>query len=206
MRKKLGITFISIGTALLIAALSLLIYNNIQSENAKSKANEILEGIEKIQEANEKATQETSDGDKEDSSQEETEPTIVYDGITYLGSISIPVLDIEIPLTADYQESYMDFAACRYAGKRSENNLVICAHNYRTYFGKIGSLQTDDVIVFKAADGEIYQYKVTEIITINGYAVDAMLSDSENWDLTLFTCDYAGTSRVTIRAVSIDSD
>lgn len=50
---------------------------------------------------------------------------------------------------------------------------------------------------FTAVSGDVYEYEVEKVETLNPYAVDEMLSG--DWDLTLFTCTYGGRKRVTVR-------
>ena len=90
---------------------------------------------------------------------------------------------------------------CRYSGSAQTNDLIIAAHNYHSHFGRIGELRTGDEIVFTDAGGSVFRYKVSFMEVIEGQDVEQMFSgQSEDWDLTLFTCTLSGQSRVTIRA------
>ena len=55
---------------------------------------------------------------------------------------------------------------------------------------------------FTAVSGDVYEYEVEKVETLNPYAVDEMLSG--DWDLTLFTCTIGGQTRVTIRLERVE--
>ena len=51
--------------------------------------------------------------------------------------------------------------------------------------------------------GMTYTYTVSEIELVNGYDVEQM-KQNDGWDLTLFTCNYSGRQRITLRCVRTD--
>lgn len=219
MKKKLGISLIILGAVLLAAALSLVIYNKVQDYRYGKAAKEVLSGLEEVIPNIGGNRTDDAGGSQTGGSvlpgpvispsgilgeyeiQEEEETTVEYDGISYLGVVYIPSMDRELPVTAEYVYTNMRFAACRYSGKVSTGDLIICAHNNNTFFRGIANLNTGDSIIFTDASGNIFYYEVIAIDTINGYDIERMKSGSEEWDITLFSCTYGGASRVTVRAV-----
>ena len=91
----------------------------------------------------------------------------------------------------------MKISPCRYTGSVYLNNMVICAHNYESHFGKLKELNVGDAVYFTDMDGNEFCFQVKEIDTLDYDAVDEMVSG--DWDLTLFTCTIGGGSRVTVR-------
>ncbi|MBR0516463.1 MAG: sortase, partial [Eubacterium sp.] len=70
-----------------------------------------------------------------------------------------------------------------------------------SHFGKIDDLVSGDQIVFTNTLGKKYIYTVAYTEVIDGEDITQMFSgQSEEWDLTLFTCTLSGKSRVTVRA------
>lgn len=137
-----------------------------------------------------------------DSSAEQTETVVYYvNDIAYMGILYIPKLGLELPVVSDWSYPGLKAAPCRYTGSAEEGNLVIAAHNYRCHFGRISELDSGDEIIFTDGNGTEYRYSVVQSEIIGGKNAAAMLSDPENWDITLFTCTYSGASRVTVRAV-----
>ncbi|MCD8328168.1 MAG: sortase [Ruminococcus sp.] len=200
MTNKLGKCFILVGAVLLIAALSLVLFNKYQSDSAYDKAQSILSELQ------EKMPSETIDStDSKALEQIELEqgyvPTIEVDGNEYLGVIYIPSIDTELPVIKDWSNDNLDIAPCRYYGSVAENNLIIAAHNYATYFDKVENLVPGDIVIFVTADGIKYEYEVSTTELIGGGNPARMKSDFDSWDLTLFTCTWSGRSRVTIRCV-----
>lgn len=125
---------------------------------------------------------------------------VVVDGARYLGSMSVPVLGLELPVYAEWSDVDAQSAPCRYAGSLATGALVIGAHNYDQHFGGISRLAKGDVVVITDANAAEHRYTVAETDILPPDAVDEMKSDA--WDLTLFTCTYGGANRVTVRCVA----
>lgn len=121
----------------------------------------------------------------------------VYDGQAYLGMLTIPELDLTLPVNQRWNYPALETSPCRYAGSPSTNDFVICAHNYSSHFGKIGSLATGSDILFTDVMSNVYQYEVKKTEILKPYDVASMVSS--DYDLTLFTCTYGGWSRITVR-------
>jgi len=199
-----------LGTALLMSALFLVIHNVLEDRSGGEEAREILDVLkDEIPEYTEPETMQLSENyDLYAEYEEETIPTMEYleiDGNVYIGYISIPALEIELPVLSEWSYPNLKISPCRYVGNLYENNLIICAHNYQTHFGRINGLHTNDIIIFTDMSGKSHDFAVTEIVQLPGTAVEDMkFGDAENWDLTLFTCTLSGQSRVTVRAVKSD--
>lgn len=209
MKKIRGWYWIMIGAMLLIAALLLVLYNIQQDYRGAETAQEILPALQA------KMTTTVSEEDRQVLSLEEDwleeyteelppeEVLIEVDGKTYIGTISIPSLGIELPVLSAWSYSNLKLAPCRYAGTIVEGNLILAAHNYRSHFGKIGNLNSGDLLYLTDGSGVLHTYEVVQTELIAGHDVPAMESNAEDWDLTLFTCTMSGRNRVTVRAVEL---
>ena len=124
-------------------------------------------------------------------------PLKTVDGNDYIGVISIPSINIELPIISEWSYPRLKAAPCRYCGTLYQRNLVICAHNYRRHFGHIKDLRIGDSVFFTDMDGFVFRYKVTEVLTLDPMAIEEMRTG--DWDLTLFTCTLGGRTRVTVR-------
>ncbi len=199
------------GTALLLSALFLVIHNVLEDRNSGEQAVKILNELkDEIQEYTEPVTT-MPIAENYDLFAEYEEPTapemetVEIDGNVYIGYISIPAIDIELPVLQNWSYPNLKIAPCRYVGNIYENDLIICAHNYTTHFGKIGNLHTDDEIILTDVSGKEWHYSVVNIEQLPGTAVeDIKFGNADDWDLTLFTCTLGGQSRVTVRAVRIE--
>lgn len=193
--------FIIVGTVLLLAALSLVLWNKHESDAAYEKAQSALADLK-----NKMPSATVDRKDSLDLIEEEKGyvPTIEVDGKKYLGVVYIPSIDTELPVINEWNYDNLAVAPCRYYGSIAENNLIIAAHNYATFFDKIQNLNPGDIIIFVTAAGIKYEYEVSTTEIIDGGNPARMKSDFDSWDLTLFTCTWSGYSRVTIRAVLRD--
>ena len=132
-----------------------------------------------------------------DQTAEVSMPYIEVENEACIGVISIPAIDIAVPVNNDCTSAALKKMPCRYVGDVQGNSLVIAAHNYQRHFGRISLLQAGDEVVFTDVDGQEYRYEVTGTEILGAYDVEKMVTG--DWDLTLFTCTYGGQKRVTVR-------
>lgn len=128
-------------------------------------------------------------------------PEKEYDGRSYVGVVAIPALNVELPVLADWSRSGAKIAPCRYSGTAYLDNLVICAHNYSSHFGRLNTLKTGELVYFTDMDGNLFTYEVVSFEILQPNQIEEMCD--EQWDLTLFTCTLGGRTRFTIRCEKI---
>lgn len=196
MRKMFGTCFLLLGIFCLTGAAGLFLYNQHENNQAEIMTERLLPELEEAIETQKNDFLPETDSTKTDN----TESGVTIDGRTYLGYLSIPTLDLSLPVLRDWNFDSLKIAPCRYFGSLEEGGLVIAAHNYKRHFGLLSSLEPGDTIQLTDTDGIVHHYEVREVTVLQPEDVDEMISGS--WDLTLFTCTYGGKSRVTIRCIS----
>lgn len=67
-------------------------------------------------------------------------PVKTINGRDYIGVLSIPSLELELPVISQWDYPALKVAPCRYSGSLYQDNLIICAHNYASHFGKLKEL------------------------------------------------------------------
>ena len=191
------------GTALILAALSLLLYNRRQISEAEQASMDLLPQIleaieEKTQTGELPQTYEQPVGTPieflDPSAFKMTE--VVIGGYAYIGYLSIPDLNLELPVMGDWDYTRLRKAPCRYSGSVRGEDLVIMAHNYTTHFGRLAELAEGASVIFTDMDGVKTKYQVVAQDVLAPTAVEEMTAG--DFDLTLFTCTYGGQSRVTV--------
>lgn len=198
MKNKKWNIFIITGLLLIAAALCLTIYNIWDEQRADKASENALKGVE-----SHLSDKIINDIDSVLNIPEYVlnpdmeMPIISVDGNDYIGILSIPSIDIELPVMSDWSYKKLKIAPCRYAGSVYKNNIVIAAHNYNRHFGKIQELQIGSLVSFKDSNGNMFDYKVVEMEILQPTAVEEMKTG--DWDLTLFTCTLGGRTRVTVR-------
>ena len=215
MRKTVRICCFITGAVLLLSALFLVIYNRAEDKKSGETASSVLENLKReIPEyvPENGAVPGTMPAAEDYDLFEEYEsagadepvsdmPTVTLDNYAYIGYISIPRLQIELPVLAAWSYPNLKISPCVYKGSLNTGDLIICAHNYNSHFGQIKTLHNDDEIILTDADGVPHRYTVFNIEELPGTAVAEMeFGDADTWDLTLFTCTLSGQSRVTVRA------
>lgn len=209
--KKTGIVFVTIGTVLILSALLLFFYNQNEDERAGQEAQTILNDVQAAINQRETEKPEPSTVPTVSTEPEETEPSeltvVMIDGYEYIGYLSIPDLELELPVMADWDYERLKLAPCRQFGSTRTDDLVIAAHNYKRHFGALGQLTLGARIYFTDMDGNAVSYLVEKSATIDPKAVDAV--QNSGYDLVLYTCTYGGSNRVAVfcnREASVQTD
>ena len=202
MRKGFGICCIILGVCCLISSLGLIVYNRWEEEKAQDASKNILQDVqEDIQDnTREESTSEDSNRDEsKDISVDVPKEMLItqVDGYDCIGVLSIPVLELELPVLTDWSYAKLKIAPCHYFGSYYEKDFVIAAHNYQSHFGRLPELQPGDLILFTDISGTVYCYEVVLLETLPANATEEMITSG--FDLSLYTCTPGGASRVTVR-------
>jgi len=222
MRKGLGICCIILGVCCLISSLGLIAYNRLEEEKAQDVSKNILQDVqEDIQDntreesTSEESTSEESTSEESTSEESTSEESNQYkpeelsvdipkemlttqvDGYDCIGVLSIPVLELELPVLTDWSYAKLKIAPCHYFGSYYEKDFVIAAHNYQSHFGRLSDLQPKDLILFTDISGTVHCYEVVLLETLPADATEEMITSG--FDLSLYTCTPGGANRVTVR-------
>ena len=191
-KSKTARTLMLLGCLLLCAAAALTAYNVVSEAHADTMAAKTVETLKTVIPA--RTDTETTAKQMQ---------TITVDGNTYIGYISIPALNIDLPVNSEWSYPLLKKAPCRYKGSVFTDDLIIAGHNYQRHFGGLKLLKTGDEVDFTDADGIVYKYTVSSVEKLTGKDVQGM--EDGDWDLTLFTCTIGGVYRVTVRCQRADN-
>ena len=205
MKQKIGKICMALGALLILASLGLLAYNKWDAARADKAAQTALgeledtltKTIEEKTKADEVVLQPELDPD-----QPMTE--VELEGWNYIGYLSIPSIGLNLPVMSEWSYAGLKIAPGRYSGSTYADNMVVCAHNYAKHFSPIKWLAEGAEVYFTDMDGMRWSYEVSVVETIQPTQIEKMTEkteDSENWDLTLFTCTTGGSARCAVRCV-----
>ncbi len=209
MRRSRGMIPILLGLLLVVAALCLTLYNFWDGARAEKSVRQASGRLEAL-------IPPPPEPQPEDTPPEEIMypdyilnpkmdmPEKDVDGVAYIGSLSIPSLELELPVISQWSYPNLKIAPCRYTGSAYLDDLVIAAHNYESHFGRLKELSLGDEVVFTDMAGNVFRYEVAELETLAPTAIEEMTAGE--YDLTLFTCTIGGKSRVTVRCDKIEED
>lgn len=124
-------------------------------------------------------------------------PTVKIYSREYIGILSLPSLELELPVISQWSDENLKAAPCRFYGSVYSDDLVIAGHNFHAHFGRLKTLSPGDRLSFTDVNGAVYDYEVTAIETLDPSQVEEMCSGVS--ELTLFTCTADGDDRLTIR-------
>lgn len=187
MGKWIGKLCVLLGIVCLLGSVGLMVYNRWEADRAAKASQAMLDEIQsKIGEPSP-----TPAGTSTEM------VTIQVEGYSCIGVLSVPVLELELPVLDDWSYAKLKKAPCLYYGSCYEKDFVIAAHNYQAHFGRLSELQAGDSVRFIDVTGTIHFYEVALVETLPADATEAMIASG--FDLSLYTCTTGGGSRVTVR-------
>lgn len=193
MSNKRGFFFVFAGTVLLLAALSLFLFNLYEDVMAGQDAERAVANVQTLIHEND------STGQKDVSQIESLSPDlpiVEIDGYGYVGYLLIPKIEKELPVMSEWDDTRLKIAPCRHFGSSRTDDLVIAAHNYSRHFGNLSQLEPGDAVFFTDMDGIENAYEVTVVETLAPTAVETV--QNSDHDLVLYTCTYGGKRRLSI--------
>ena len=191
MRKWMGVICVFLDVCCILSSVGFVAYNRWENENAEDIVQDLLEDIQSIIE--EKQTEQFLPAEM---------TTVKVDGYECIGILSIPVLDIELPVLTDWSYAKLKKAPCHYYGSYYEKDFVIAAHNYKSNFGRLSELQTGDIVIFTDINNVERYYEVVLLETLHKNATKEMIISG--FDLSLYTCTLGGSNRVTVRCNAVE--
>lgn len=200
MCKKIGTIFILLGVICILGAIGFHLYNGWEAKKASQSTQSLLEDIKSV------IDQDENDETAEDmaGNAQVAMDTLKVEEYECIGILSIPALDLDLPVLADWSYAKLKKAPCLYYGSCHEKDFVIAAHNYKAHFGRLSELQSGDIVTFTDVKGEIFYYEVELLETLPKDATKEMITSG--FDLSLYTCTTGGGSRVTVRCRSIQEN
>ena len=203
MKTNRGTIWINAGLLLIAAALFLSAYNERESHEARDSARQVIAQLCDAlpTEAGEPEPESTTVPESLPDVEREM-PVRTDNDRDYNGGLSIPSLELELPVISQWDYPSLKIAPCRYSGSLYQNNLIICAHNYASHFGKLKELRSGDTVLFTDMDEHVVTFQMVERETLGPTDEEGMKAG--DWDLTLFTCTIGGQTRVTIRLERVE--
>ena len=196
--KRDGTGLMVLGSLLILAAVVLTGFNLLESEQAKTASANIIRQMEAVAVTEENITETEPTVQPDHVRFPDMEmPVITVEGQSYIGTLQIPRLELDLPVISDWNYNALKIAPCRYRGSAYSGEMILMAHNYDSHFGRLHNLRPGDEVCFTDTAGNRFIYEVDDLEEISGTDVDAMLTGE--WDLTLFTCTYGGQNRVVVR-------
>ena len=204
MNRKIGNTLILLGLLLLLGAGSLAAYNIWDGIRADRASQHIIEEMNIGQDLVEALDREPD--------QDPEMPVIEVEGNYYIGILEIPSLQLTLPVMDRWDYTRLKISPCVYSGSYKTDDLVICAHNYARHFSPVKRIDIGADVYLITVDCRVYHYQVTNRETLQPGAVENMIENTNNttdetvtneWDLTLFTCNTGGQTRCAVRCARI---
>ena len=196
-----GRVWFLLGWLFILTAVGLTAYNQYESYRSGKASKEVFDKM--VEEIEEKDPEEEI---PEDLLTDREMPTIEIDGYRYIGYLQVPDLKLNLPVMEEWDYDRLTIAPCRYNGSVYLDDMVIAGHNYRKHFSPLRSMPNGTEVIFTDVEGNIYHYEIASVEILKPDQVDYLVTKTENWDLTLFTCTLGGQTRHTIRCLRTDKE
>lgn len=122
---------------------------------------------------------------------------------SYFGKIYIEKINLEYAVFNRLTDELLKISPCKFYGNNMEEkgNICIAGHNYNDdrFFGKIDELELKDKIALYDLQGEKYEYIVFDIFETDENDT-SVLENTNNYELTLVTCNNSNKKRVIVKA------
>lgn len=203
LKRRVGSVFVVIGAVLLAAALLLFLHNEEEDANAGEAAGAALSALQEAIPENippklvlTEAEPDSTEG-TEETIPAPTELTVMnIDGNDYIGYLSIPYFELELPVMADWSMEKLQIAPCLQYGSPLTDDAVIAGHNFKQHFRALHDIEVGEYLTFTDMTGYTIEYSVVEVKTIDPRSVYEVINSE--YDLILYTCTIGGKSRVTV--------
>ena len=166
--KRSGLLLVAVGFASILASGVLLIISGLEERDAANAAVDTVYaffdftdpvmvrrpidiGDDDVGEISEQTHEVLTDP-------EEDLKYILLDGTGYVAVLSIPALDLVLPVNAAWSYPELRNTPCRYSGSIEEDSLVVMAHGYRAHFGTIERLREGDAIELIDVERVVHDY------------------------------------------------
>lgn len=195
---KVQMVLMALGILLLLAAVSLVIFNVSSDRKAKKQTTHILNILLENNPTIEKERIGISQYDSE-----REMPAVEIETNRYIGILEIPQWNLSLPIMEEWSDENAKIAPCRYKGSVYQDDMIIAGHNYQSQFGRLRQLPIGAEIKFTDISGTTVRFFVSSIETVLDTQYHEVVSGE--WDLTLFTCTYSGTKRNVVRCIKKNS-
>ena len=203
--KRAGIRFALIlaGVLCWLSAAGLAAHNALANASAKKAASDTLAVLTQAIPEPHPAAQKDEIVQRFEPAAEKAEETTlktqIVDGRYYAGIVEIPSRELRLPVLSSWSYDGLRVSPCVYSGSPYTDDLVICAHNYYSFFNDLLWVDMGAEVLFTTADGEQFRYVIANRETLDPSEIGRMTEADGKWDLTLFTCWPGGATRCTIR-------
>ena len=184
MKKTIGNILITLGILVLLGVGGLTAYNIWDADRAAQASRHIVEELDM--------------------------PVVTVDGYDYIGILEIPSLKLTLPVMDRWDYDRLKISPCVYSGSYKTDDLVVCAHDYARHFSPVKWIDMSEDVYLITVDHKVYHYQVVNRETLKPESVEQMVENINNtkngtvtneWDLTLFTCNPGGQTRCAVRCV-----
>lgn len=203
-KRRLGYVFVSMGAVLLCAALLLFLHNRMEDERAGQAAGNALLALQDAIENQNRNTdtllkqpEETELATEPEETAAQELPIVSIEGNDYIGYLTFPDYELELPVMADWSMEKLQIAPCLQSGSPLTDDAVIAAHNFRKHFLVLHNIQVGEKVIFTDMNGNTIEYTVAEVKIVDPTSVYEVIHS--DYDLILYTCTSGGQARVTVR-------
>ena len=129
-----------------------------------------------------------------------------YEGYDVLGKIVIDKINVEQYILDSSEDNALQKGVTKlYGGKLNDyGNFCIAGHNYENEFLKLSELEVGDTFKIVDKNLEETEYKIKDITSVEPDNLECLIPNDDIIEITLVTCENAGTTRLVVKAEKND--
>lgn len=185
LTNRKGVGLMAIGALMMTIALFLGVHYVMDEWRSGGYASSALQVLEQVEQTGETIPSEMG------------LPAYEANGRVYVGTLTIPALDMVLPIMDSYTPYNRKVGPSIYWGSPEESFMVIAGYGFQGHFAPLKKLTAGDEVLYAGVGGEPLRYTVAKVEILKPSEVEEMLSGT--YPLTLFTSTTGGNSRLAVR-------
>lgn len=162
--------------------------------------------IEEFTKQVEEKQDEEATGEEEEQTAISEEDAALFSEGDVIAILEIEALGIRYPVMEEATSDNLNKAIGHLpetAGIGATGNCVLAGHNgsrHGTFFTHLNEISKGNLVTLMNTEGEVFHYKVTDFYVVGPYD-NSIKDQSEETELTLFTCAQKGSMRFVVKCV-----
>lgn len=190
--KRLTTVLMTVGIALMILSVAMVIVTEVAEKNFKKKAESIVSALSALM-------PDTVDCVPDDRVNT-VMPTLEIEETDFVGLIELPDFDIILPICSEWNKTKISQFPCRYMGGVYEKNLIIGGNDNEGQFDFIKTISNGDTVSITDVEGQRFNFIVTDIRKTKDVSTENLTKkvadlvlfarNSFGFDYTVVRCDF----------------
>lgn len=178
-----------LGIVLLVGAMGLVLFSQVQGDLASRRAQSLVTEIEAL-------LPEKTKGIPEDRA-DRSMPVLQVEGMDFSGILEVPAFGVALPIYSQWDTGKLSSFPCRYFGNVYDGSLIVGGSDRKGQFDFCGRIDIGNAVVVTDMTGAQYIYTVHTVERSKKADADTLVAEGNS--LTLFMKDAYAMEYIIVR-------